>query len=222
MHARTETLEQKYLAPGKIIVFIELLIGYGLIMASVWTIGPIQRVWFRIAAVWFLLSAVLAMFRKDLPSPKLPSLRLITGIFGLTLFVVVLTVAPAAALGTLHGLFGTKDPLMHASMYVLWAFVQQYIQQAFFFARLEQITRNGLLAGFSAAALFGLAHIPNPILAPVTFLGGWILSEIYRRWRSIIPLGIAHGLIGIAIAISVPDALHHHMRVGMGYLYYPY
>jgi len=32
---------------------------------------------------------------------------------------------------------------------------------------------------------------------------------------------VAHGLIGLAIAVSIPDSLHHHMRVGLGYLRYP-
>src|SRR5262249_41901016 len=97
----------------------------------------------------------------------------------------------------------------------------QYIQQAFFFARIEKITSNGRLAAVITAVLFGLAHLPSPVLAPVTLVGGWILSELFGRYRSLYPLAVAHGLIGLAIAVSVPDSIHHHMRVGLGYLRYP-
>jgi hypothetical protein len=62
--------------------------------------------------------------------------------------------------------------------------------------------------------------LPNPVLAPVTFVGGWLLSELFRRYRTLVPLGIGHGLVGIAIALSVPDHIQHHMRVGLGYLRY--
>lgn len=126
----------------------------------------------------------------------------------------------AAQLGTLHGLFGTPRVLLHAAMYLTWAIVQQWIQQAFFLVRLERVMHRGVAASFITAILFGLAHLPNPVLAPLTFLGGWLLSELYRRHRNVLPLGIAHGLVGLAIAISVPDHINHHMRVGLGYLLY--
>jgi membrane protease YdiL (CAAX protease family) len=126
----------------------------------------------------------------------------------------------AAGLGTLHGLFGTRDPLRHASGYICWAIIQQYIQQSFFFSRFEQLTRHGWLASLFAASLFGVAHLPNPVLAPVTFVGGWLMSELFRRYRTVLPLGLGHGMIGIAIAVSVPDHLQHHMRVGLSYLHY--
>jgi membrane protease YdiL (CAAX protease family) len=139
------------------------------------------------------------------------SLGLITGL------AVVLV---SAELGTLHGLTYKPRPLFHVAMYIIWAVVQQWIQQAFFFVRLERIIHSGVLASFTTAALFGLAHLPNPVLTPLTFVGGWLLSEIYRRYRSVVPLGIAHGLVGIAIALAVPDQINHHMRVGLGYLQY--
>ena len=33
-------------------------------------------------------------------------------------------------------------------------------------------------------------------------------------------LGIAHGILGLSLALTVPNSLHHHMRVGLGYLRY--
>jgi hypothetical protein len=200
---------------------LESAIGFGLIMATVWTARVEQRSFFWISAAWFACFAVLALWRgwRNLRRPRLKlSAILIAG----GLLVAGSVLAIAYGLGTLHALFGIKNPLQHAGMYILWAIIQQSIQQQFFLHRFEQLTRSGLLASFTAAALFAVAHVPNPVLVPVTFLGGWLLSEIYRRYRAVLPLGIAHGLVGIAIALSVPDSIQHHMRVGLGYLTYPH
>lgn len=195
-------------------------VGFALIMMAVWTIGPLQRTLFWTSAAWFAAWGLIDLWKKRHRPFRLPSI----GIPVLIVFTAILfaggLVAAAAGLGTLHGLFGVREPLRHAGAYICWAIIQQYIQQTFFFSRFERVIRNGLLASFSAAFLFGVIHLPNPVLAPVTFLGGWLLSELFRRFRTVLPLGFAHGLIGIAIAISVPDHIQHHMRVGLSYLHY--
>ncbi len=149
-----------------------------------------------------------------------PPLQFSILVIGLGLITAVAVVLVSAELGTLHGLTYKPRPLLHVGMYLMWAVVQQWIQQSFFFVRFERVIHSGVLASFTTAALFGLAHVPNPILTPLTFVGGWLLSELYRRYRSVVPLGIAHGLVGIAIALAVPDQINHHMRVGLGYLQY--
>lgn len=207
--------------PGKTILLVELATGYTLIILTIWTPNPAQRVLFWICAAWFLAFAVIAKLRHEPLGLERPSLRMATTFVGLTILLAVAMGAVAAALGTLHGLFGIRAPLLHASGYLLWALVQQYIQQSYFFARIEKLTARGILAGFITAVLFCLAHLPNPVLTPVTFVGGWILSELFRRYRSLYPLAVAHGLIGLAIAVSLPDQIHHRMRVGLGYLRYP-
>ncbi len=191
--------------------------GYALIMVTLWSRRPAQRWLFWIDASFFFCAAVVAFHKQSFAFPRLDfSLVVIAAGAALAGGLVLV----AAELGTLHGLFGTRRPLLHAGMYLIWAIVQQWIQQAFFFVRLERVLHRGLLASLATAVLFGLAHLPNPVLAPLTFLGGWLLSELYRSYRSVLPLGIAHGLVGLAIAISVPDHIHHHMRVGLGYLLY--
>ncbi|HEU5412353.1 MAG TPA: CPBP family intramembrane glutamic endopeptidase [Candidatus Angelobacter sp.] len=191
--------------------------GYALIMITIWSPRPAQRWLFWIDASFFFCAAVVAFRRQPFGFPKL-DFSLVSITTGAVLAGLISLVA--AQLGTLHGLFGTPRPFLHAATYLTWAIVQQWIQQAFFFVRLERVLQRGLLASFTTAVLFGLAHLPNPVLAPLTFLGGWILSELYRRYRSVLPLGMAHGLVGLAIAVSVPDHIHHHMRVGLGYLLY--
>jgi len=157
-------------------------------------------------------------FRR--PALEVPPLHFSVIVIAIGMLAALVVVVVSDRLGTLHRLFGQPNALLHGTSYLLWAVVQQWIQQSFFFVRMERIIHRGILASFTTAALFGLAHLPNPVLAPLTFIGGWLLSELYRRYRSLIPLGIAHGLMGLAIALSVPDRLNHHMRVGLGYLHY--
>lgn len=100
--------------------------------------------------------------------------------------------------------------------YIVWAFGQQFFLQSFFFLRLE--SRMGARwAVVTSSVLFTLAHLPNLALTALTILGAVFFAEMFRRHRSIFPLGIAHALLGLAIAYSFPDSFMHHMRVGLGY-----
>jgi hypothetical protein len=221
--ATAEELDHEPWLPGKRewLTLLEIATGFALIMGTIWTVKTPQRRLFWISAVWFLGWALISAWKALRRGLKLPSAK-ITGLVILAgALVAASLVALAAALGTLHGLFGKKDPLLHAGSYLLWAIIQQIIQQTFFLVRVEQLTQSGLRASLIAASLFGVAHLPNPVLTPVTLAGGWLMSELYLRYRTVLPLGIAHGLVGMAIALSVPDHLQHHMRVGLSYLLYP-
>jgi len=208
-------------AVKKRVLLLELVVGYTLIIVTIWTPPTTQRVLFYITAAWFLLSLIVAIKRREATGFGRLPLRMTLLTVLLTIVIAVGMALIAYAAGTLHGLFGVRKPLLHASGYLLWSLVQQYIQQSFFFARIEQLIANGRRASLITALLFGLAHLPNPVLTPVTFVGGFILCELFRCYRSLYPLALAHGLIGLAIAVSVPDNIHHHMRVGLGYLRYP-
>jgi hypothetical protein len=43
---------------------------------------------------------------------------------------------------------------------------------------------------------------------------------LFLRYRNIYALGLAHGILGLCVAIIVPDSIQHHMRVGIGYYRY--
>jgi hypothetical protein len=211
------------LVPGKSdwLALLQVGTGFALIMGTVWTVKTTQRWFFWISATWFLVWALMAAWKAFRRGVKRPSAKVATLVVLAGALVAGSFLALAAALGTLHGLFGRKNPLLHAGSYLVWAIIQQIIQQTFFLTRFEQLTQSGLRASLIAASLFGLAHLPNPVLAPVTLAGGWLMSELYLRYRTVLPLGIAHGLVGMAIAVSVPDHIQHHMRVGLSYLLYP-
>jgi membrane protease YdiL (CAAX protease family) len=100
--------------------------------------------------------------------------------------------------------------------YVVWALGQQFLLQSYFFLRFESLlgSRSAVLV---STVLFAALHVPNVPLTAMTLLGGLFFTEMFRAYRSLYPLGIAHALMGIAIAYSFPDSLMHHMRVGLSY-----
>jgi membrane protease YdiL (CAAX protease family) len=76
------------------------------------------------------------------------------------------------------------------------------------------------IATFGLGLLFVAAHLPSPILTTFTLVGGLFFCEMFRRYRSIYPIGIVHAVLGLTIAVTMPDSVLHHMRVGIGYLRY--
>jgi membrane protease YdiL (CAAX protease family) len=105
-------------------------------------------------------------------------------------------------------------------LYCLWGLFQQYILNGFFLNRLREITSARHAAPVIAALLFSLAHLPNPLLVPITFGGGLLATEFYLRYRNLLFLGLAHGIIGSVVFLVFPDSVSHHMRVGPGYVAY--
>ncbi|HEX2329491.1 MAG TPA: CPBP family intramembrane glutamic endopeptidase [Candidatus Angelobacter sp.] len=194
---------------------LAVAIGYSLIVVTIWMPRSTQRHLFWFDVAFFLTAAILQVRATRFEWPRL---RVSLVIAGLGVLVAGSILYLGTILGTVHPLFGRPARLLHGSTYLIWAIVQQWIQQGFFFTRLEQFLARGWVASFTTASLFGLAHLPNPVLTPITFVGGFLLSEVFRRYRTVVPLGIAHGLVGLAIALAVPDAINHHMRVGLGYL----
>lgn len=120
----------------------------------------------------------------------------------------------------LHPLYGPVPVGRHMWGYVIWAFLQQFVLQDFFLLRLLRVLPGRKLAVIIAASLFAAAHIPNPLLFVLTLLWGLAACAIFLKYRNLYVLGLAHGILGLCIAVSVPNAIHHHMRVGLGYLRY--
>ena len=54
----------------------------------------------------------------------------------------------------------------------------------------------------------------------LTLIWGFVACTLFLRYRDLYSLGLAHAVFGLTIAITVPAAVHHNMRVGLGYLRY--
>jgi membrane protease YdiL (CAAX protease family) len=197
---------------------IELIFGYGFVVGVIWMPEQIQRIFSPIALVLTLLVVLarrktrdeLGLGRRGL----IPSLWILPAAIALA----ALSVFVAAKFGTLHPLY--KADFTHISGYVLWTIYQQFLLQDYFMDHLLRLVSSESAAVTIAGVLFAAAHLPNLVLTAATLVWGIVSCALFRRYRNLWALGLAQGLLGLCFAICVPDALHHHLRVGLGYLRY--
>ena len=204
---------------SELIGWFEIFVAWALIEATIWTSGKTQ---FRLFWTAFLFVVVTTLVHR----PRLQDLGL--GLRGLrsSLWVIPAAAALASAAvllawsaGTLHPLFGLVSMATHSTGYAIWAVFQQFLLQAYFFLRFEKLVSTRAAALISPG-LFCLVHIPNPVLVVVCIAAGWLACEVFRRHRNIYALGVAHAILGLTIATTVPNDIHRHMRVGIGYYRY--
>jgi len=201
---------------GKTTAVIELVIAYGLIEAALWTEGAARTIWFWVAAAW-IIGVNLYRYR----SPREMGL----GFAGIrrSLWILAAALVIAGVVLTLGRFAGSLHPLhMRAAvwsilLYVIWALEQQFILQSFFFLRLDLLV-GSTWSVLVSALLFALAHLPNPVLTVATFAGALAFCELFRRYRNLWILAVAHAVLGLALAAAVPVEVHRNMRVGIGYL----
>jgi membrane protease YdiL (CAAX protease family) len=197
-----------------------MVAGYGMVMAVLWTPPPAQRPLFWAAFFGNLL--LLLLRREDWSSLGLGGKGLLRSLWvvGAALVVALFAVWVALRLHTLHALTNRRPWQWHIWGYVLWALMQQVLLQGLVFLRLRRMIGRDNLAVLAAALLFALAHLPNPVLTALTFLWGLAACALFLRYRNLYTLGMAHAILGLCVALTVPDAVLHHMRVGTGYLRY--
>ncbi len=199
---------------------IEIAIAYGLILAVIWSPRPWQRFTWILAVVSVATIVVLSFDGARAMGLRAKNFFRSIWVVGAALALAGVAVALAARYHTLRTPGGALFFFEDFWSYALWSGVQQFLLQCFFLSRLLRLLPNAKMAAFAAAALFALAHLPNPILASLSVIWGFIACLIFLRYRNLYPLAIAHAILGITIAITIPGPIDHNMRVGLGYLTY--
>ncbi len=211
---------------------IELAIGYLLILAVIWTPRPWQRLLWLVAVA--AVAAITCLSLKTFAPDGFRSFGLRKENFLRSLWVVGAALALAITAVVIAERMNTLElPLSPTTGeggllvfiktywgYAIWTFVQQFLMQGFFLLRLLRLMPGPRSAAFAAAGLFAFAHLPNPVLAPLTLVWGFASCLVFLRYRNLYPLAIAHAIFGITIAITVPGPIVRNMRVGLGYLRY--
>ena len=194
---------------------LELALAYTLIMLVIWTPNPWQRIFYIAAVIALALIIALSFQSTRALGIQLKNLSRSLWIAISALVIAGVIILIAAHEHTLHN---TSHFIARYWGYALWAFIQQILLQDVFLRRLLILLPSPRFAALAAALLFASAHLPNPILTPITLLWGFISCLLFLRYRNIIPLAIAHATLGITLAITIPAPLIHNMRVGLGYL----
>lgn len=99
-----------------------------------------------------------------------------------------------------------------------------------FFCVLQQVGLNSLVTNRLLASIdsplrvslisglfFGLLHWPNPVLVPLTFVGGALMAWLFWKDHNILTLALWQAVLGSLVWWAFPIAWHHSMRVGPGF-----
>lgn len=207
-------------APRKGRPLLELCVGYGLILATIWTPRPEQRWLYLIAVVWIAGSTWAAFPGWSAMGFRRAGFFSSLWVVFAALLVNVAAVALAQHLHTLRQPIQLRGWILTFGGYVVWSFAQQFLLQGYFLFRLLRLIPRREAAALAAAGIFAAAHLPNPILTPMTLCWGVCACFVFLRCRNIYPLAAAHAILGITVAVTFPGPVVHNMRVGLGYLRY--
>ena len=142
----------------------------------------------------------------------------------------VAILAPGAAGLCLVGVFpGTLHRPAHHLLvprhffeYMAFCLLQQVGLNSYLTNRLLGATNSTVRASLLSGIIFAALHWPNPVLIPLTFMGGVAMAWLFARERNIIPLAVWQGILGSLVWWAFPVAWHHAMRVGPGfYTFHP-
>jgi hypothetical protein len=107
--------------------------------------------------------------------------------------------------------------LRHLWNYFAFCLLQQVALNSFLNNRMITLIPRPWLSSLATGGIFAAAHWPNPVLVPLTFVGGVAMAWLFERHRNILPLAVGQAIAGTLLGWSFPAAWHHNLRVGPGY-----
>jgi membrane protease YdiL (CAAX protease family) len=207
-------------ATGRRQALLELSVCYALILLTIWTARPLQRWFYWTALAWVVATTIRSFHGRHAYGFRGAGFWRAAWVVAVAAMLSAIGATLAEHFATLHTPQGPWDWVRTFGGYTVWSLVQQFLLQGYFLLRILQLIPNPRWASLTAASMFALAHLPNPILAPVTLLWGIVACTVFLRTRNIYPLALAHAIFGISIAVMLPPPVIHNMRVGLGYLHY--
>jgi membrane protease YdiL (CAAX protease family) len=199
---------------------LELCVGYGLIVLVIWAHRPWQRYLYWGALAWILLVTCLSFDGWRAMGLRVAGFWRSFWVVPVALAAAGIAIAVGWRVGILHPPRGGAARFVATFWgYCIWSFFQQFLMQDFVLLRLLRLlpVKTAVAA---TAVLFALAHLPNPILTPLTLVWGLAACTLFLRYRNLYTLAVVHAILGVTLAITVPAAVIHNMRVGRGYLTY--
>ena len=201
-------------------VWAQIIVAFLFLEFGLWEPRLETRIrWVGIAAIAILVLTLIDRASLERLGLRLPKTFGASVVLGISFATVVFLVTMVHWAGGEVPANPTWPSLHLAWQYVVWALIQEFILQSFFFTRCEELFGSSA-AVWVAATLFAIAHLPSPILTTFTLVGGLFFCEMFRRYRCIYPIGIVHAVLGLTVAVTMPNSLLHDMRVGIGYLRY--
>lgn len=200
------------------LTWAEVILAFLFVECAVWAARlSVRSRWAVAAGAMVVFLAVLNRPSASRLGLSLPDARGTAIVVGLAATFCLLMVAATLLAGGQIPANPTFPNWNMAWKYVLWALVQEFLLQSFFFIRCEQLFGSER-AVWVTGSLFAFTHLPNLVLTSCTLFSGLFFCEMFRRYRNIYGLGVAHAMLGLTLSSVVPEGLLQHMRVGIGYL----
>jgi len=138
---------------------------------------------------------------------------------GLVFFFSSVAVVCVAGLilGALHHLPARLLDERRFVGYFSFCLLQQVAVNSYLMNRFLAAVETPWASALMASAIFSAVHWPNPVLVPITLIGGFGMCLLFSRERNILPLTLGQAILGGLIWWAFPISWHHAMRVGPGY-----
>lgn len=175
------------------------------------------RAWIAIAA-WLVASFVI---HRDTPKTlgwRVDNIGAATRRAGIVLgSYAIALIAIGLARGAATRIPPNHNSLAHLGRYFAFCIFQQVVLNSLVTNRLLELRSSSWLAAAIAGTIFAAAHWPNPVLVPLTFIGGTTMAWLFARERNILPLAVLQVILSLLVWWAFPIAWHHGLRVGPGY-----
>jgi hypothetical protein len=199
---------------------MELGVAYGLILLALWTPRPWQTRISLVALAWVLLATWISFDGWRAMGLDGTGVRRSLWVVGAALLAAGAGAMVAARLQTLRA---PANPGLFVGRYwgyMIWSLLQEFLLLDFFLPRLLRLLPGKKAAAMAATGIFAFAHLPNPILTVLTLLWGWAACRLFLRYGSLYTLAMAHAVLGMCLAVTIPGPVDHNLRVGLGYFTY--
>jgi hypothetical protein len=202
----------------RVLTLIEALGLTGYIAWYIWRLQSAHPNSWIVFLIWLLASIAL---HRDTPKTlgwRADNLWLATR-QGLNIFAVFIigTLLAGWWLGAYHRIPPRVTEPWRFFTYFAFCLSQQVALNSYLTNRLLYSLQNPRAAAVLAGAIFAALHWPNPVLVPLTFIGGTAMSWLFSQQRNILPLTVGQAILGTLVWWVFPVAWHHGMRVGPGF-----
>jgi membrane protease YdiL (CAAX protease family) len=186
------------------------------VLGYTWVVEPLAHGWVKLVPTVLVIALAGARALRTgewglRRSAFVPALRRAAA---LTLAAVLVIGLAGWLLGTWHD---RRALLGNLAVLIPWGLGRQFALQTVLLREAQAVV-SSRAAIWLAALVFSALHLPNPFLAPVTFVGALAWCWIYDRHPNVIPLALSHAVATLAMLYAFDDAITGRLRVGQAYL----